>query len=144
MNSDQGHVGSCFCGAIEVRVTGEPAASGYCHCASCRGWSAAPVNAFTLWPTQAVAVTRGADKVGAFSKTDRSIRKWCKVCGGHLLTEHPAWGLVDVYASVIPGFAFKPGVHVNYGETVLRMFDGVPKQHDLPKEMGGSGTVRGD
>jgi hypothetical protein len=144
MRSEKEHTGHCFCGAIEVRVTGAPAACGYCHCASCRQWSAAPVNAFTLWPQTAVSVIRGADKLGAFSKTDRSIRKWCTVCGGHVLTEHPAWGLVDVYASVLPTFVFKPAVHVNYGETVLRMFDGVPKQHDLPKEMGGSGVVRGD
>ena len=31
-------------------------------------------------------------------------------------------------------------LHVNYGETVLPMRDGLPKQKDFPKEMGGSGT----
>ena len=41
--------GSCFCGAVELTVTGEPAAAGFCHCSSCRSWSAAPVNAFSLW-----------------------------------------------------------------------------------------------
>ena len=35
--------------------------------------------------------------------------------------------------------AFKPGVHVNYAETVLRMKDGLPKLKDFPKEFGGSG-----
>ncbi|HSM39955.1 MAG TPA: GFA family protein, partial [Afifellaceae bacterium] len=43
------HTGNCFCGAVEVEVTGDPAAMGYCHCQSCRTWSAGPVNAFTLW-----------------------------------------------------------------------------------------------
>src|SRR5207249_6986507 len=38
--------GSCFCGAVKFTVTGEPAAMGYCHCESCRSWSAGPVNAF--------------------------------------------------------------------------------------------------
>ena len=52
-----------------------------------------------------------------------------------------AWELIDVYASVIPDFRFEPGVHVNYGETVLHLYDGLPKQQDLPKEMGGTGTV---
>jgi hypothetical protein len=32
-------------------------------------------------------------------------------------------------------------VHVNYQEAVLRMHDGIPKQKDLPKEMGGSGEL---
>ena len=43
------HKGECFCGAVHVEVSGEPEAMGYCHCQSCRSWSAAPVNAFTLW-----------------------------------------------------------------------------------------------
>jgi hypothetical protein len=41
--------GSCFCGEVQLTVTGEPVAAGYCHCASCRSWAAAPVNAFSLW-----------------------------------------------------------------------------------------------
>ena len=32
-------------------------------------------------------------------------------------------------------------MHVNYQETVLPMRDGLPKQKDLPKEMGGSGAL---
>lgn len=28
--------GTCFCGAVEIEVSGEPVAMGYCHCASCR------------------------------------------------------------------------------------------------------------
>jgi hypothetical protein len=49
--------------------------------------------------------------------------------------------LVDVYAAMIPDFAFKPAVHVNYGEKVLAIKDGLPKMKDFPKEMGGSGVV---
>ena len=132
--------GGCFCGAVQLSVTGEPAAMGYCHCESCRSWAAAPVNAFTLWTPEAVQVTRGADQIGAFQKTARSLRKWCKACGGHLFTEHPLWGLIDVYAASIPDFPFHAGVHVNYQETRLRMRDGLPKMKDLPSEMGGSGV----
>jgi hypothetical protein len=32
-------------------------------------------------------------------------------------------------------------VHVNYQEHVVRMQDGLPKQKDLPQEMGGSGEL---
>jgi hypothetical protein len=141
MPTENEYKGRCFCGAVEIRVVGKPAAMGYCHCTSCRQWSAAPVNAFTLWPPASVTVTRGADQLGSFSKTERSIRKWCKACGGHVLTEHPGWKLVDVYAAMIPEFPFAAGVHVNYGETVLRLHDGLPKQKDLPREMGGSGAT---
>ena len=27
--------GSCFCGAVEIEVSGAPAAMGYCHCDDC-------------------------------------------------------------------------------------------------------------
>src|SRR5437016_14629097 len=95
--------GSCFCGAVKFTVAGDPAAMGYCHCESCRSWSAGPVNAFTLWNPDALKITRGADNIGGYEKTAASHRQWCKSCGGHLFTQHPAWNLVDVYAAVIPG-----------------------------------------
>ncbi|HYQ04369.1 MAG TPA: GFA family protein [Polyangiaceae bacterium] len=141
MSSDKHYQGRCFCGAVEVKVTGEPAAMGYCHCESCRQWSAGPVNAFTLWSPSAVTVTRGADQLASFSKTDRSVRKWCKSCGGHVLTAHPGWDLVDVYAAMLPDLPFKAMLHVNYGDSVLPMKDGLPKQKDFPAEMGGSGVL---
>lgn len=137
---DSTYSGSCFCGAVQFTVTGEPAAMGYCHCASCREWSAGPVNAFTLWKPEAMRITRGAENIGVYNKTPRSDRKFCKTCGGHLFTHHPHWNLTDVYAAVIPGLKFKPGVHVNYQDTVLPMKDGLPKMKDFPAEMGGSGT----
>jgi hypothetical protein len=47
--------------------------------------------------------------------------------------------VIDVYSGVIPDFQFRPGFHVNYGETVLPMRDGLPKFKDFPKDFGGSG-----
>jgi hypothetical protein len=133
--------GRCFCGAVEIKVVGAPAAMGYCHCASCREWSAGPINAFTLWQPDAVTVTRGAEHLNSFNKTENSARKWCTKCGGHVLSDHPGLKLTDVYAAVIPDFPFKPMLHVNYGETVLHVRDGLPKQKDYPAEMGGSGIA---
>ncbi len=131
--------GACFCGAVELRVTGQPNGMGYCHCRSCRSWSGGPVNAFTLWPAGAVEVTKGAEHVGTFHKTDMSHRKDCTLCGGHLMTAHPPLGMIDVFAATIPGFPFAAQVHVNYAETVLPMRDGLPKLKDFPAELGGSG-----
>ena len=139
--NDKSYRGRCFCGAVQFTVTGEPAAMGYCHCESCRTWSAGPVNAFTLWKPEAVRVMQGADSIGAFAKTPNSERKWCKRCGGHLFTAHPQWQLVDVYAALIPGFPYRAGVHVHYQEARLPIRDGLPKMKDLPAEMGGSGVL---
>ena len=141
MGDENLHTGKCFCGAVELTVTGEPLAMGYCHCDSCRAWSAGPVNAFSLWPPDAVRITKGANDIGSYQKTPKSIRKWCKTCGGHLLTEHPLWKVTDVYVAVIKNLPFKAALHVNYENTVLRMKDGLPKQKDFPTEMGGSGKL---
>ena len=135
------HTGTCFCGAVSVEVTGTPEAMGYCHCRSCRSWSAGPVNAFTLWKPESVKVTAGAEHVGAYAKTPTSDRKYCTKCGGHVMTDHPTFGLIDVYAATIPTLDFKPALHVNYAETVLPMKDGLPKLKDFPEAFGGSGET---
>ena len=133
------HNGKCFCGAVEIEVQGSPEAMGYCHCSSCRSWSASPVNAFTLWKPENLKVLNGAEHLGSFKKSDASDRQFCKTCGGHVMTDHPSLGLVDVYAATIPAMKFKPAVHVNYAESVLPMKDGLPKLRDFPAELGGSG-----
>lgn len=135
------HTGRCFCGTVELEVIGSPEGMGYCHCSSCRSWSAAPVNAFSLWKPEAVRITAGAEHIATFKKTDFSQRQYCKKCGGHLMTRHPSIGLVDVFIATIPTLKFTPGVHVNYSETVLPMRDGLPKLKDFPAELGGSGVV---
>jgi hypothetical protein len=141
MNNEKGYQGSCFCGTVQFTVSGEPAGMGYCHCGSCRRWSAGPVNAFTLWKPEAVQITQGAENIGTYNKTLKSYRKWCKNCGGHIFTEHPEMGLTDVYAAVIPDFPYHAALHVNYQQAVLQVKDGLPKMKDLPNEMGGSGVT---
>jgi hypothetical protein len=135
------HKGECFCGAVKLEVLGEPEAMGYCHCRSCRSWSGGPVNAFSLWKPENVKVTAGAENIASFKKTELSHRQYCRKCGGHLMTNHPSLGMVDVFAATLPTLKFAPAVHVNYSETVLPMKDGLRKLKDFPKEFGGSGEA---
>jgi hypothetical protein len=137
----QSHIGKCFCGAVEIEVAGEPAGMGYCHCESCRHWSAGPVNAFTLWDPENVRIIKGAEHIRQFNRTENSDRKWCAKCGGHIMCGHPGLNLMDVYAAVIPSVPFIPAVHVNYAETALPIRDGLPKLKDFPAEFGGSGET---
>ncbi len=135
------HKGQCLCGAVEIEVTGEPVGMGYCHCDSCRHWSAGPVNAFTLWEPEQVKVVKGKEHLLQFNKTENSDRKWCAKCGGHVMAGHPGLRLIDVYAAILPSVEFKPGIHVNYAESVLPMTDGLPKMKDFPADFGGSGDL---
>ena len=146
MSAENVYSGSCFCGNVKFELTGEPEAMAYCHCNSCRRWSAGPVSAFTLWKPESINILNGESDIGVFTKnpgseddTIYSIRKWCKKCGGHVLTDHPIMRLVDVPAVLIEGLQFNPGFHVHYQDSVHHMLDGLPKWRDLPEEAGGSG-----
>lgn len=148
MNNEKNYEGRCFCGDVQFTLTGEPEVMAYCHCNSCRQWSAGPVSAFTLWKPDTVKIIKGHDKIASFNKnpdtTDdviNSNRMWCKTCGGHIYTDHPGMGLIDVPSAVIFKLVFKPGFHVHYQETVHSMKDGLPKYKNLPEEAGGSGEA---
>lgn len=135
------HTGTCFCGAVEIEVSGAPLEMGYCHCSSCRSYSGGPLGAFILFKSEDVRVTKGAELVGRFNKSGMSDRQFCKQCGGHLMTAHPALGLTDVRPAALPGIAFEPVVHLHYAEKVLPVRDGLPKLKDFPAAVGGSGEV---
>ena len=137
------HQGACFCGAVQLEVSGEPVAMAYCHCESCRSWSGSPVHGSTMWNADSVKVTSGSDHIATFHKTPESIshRKYCTKCGGHLMISHPSFGQIDVLPATLPSLKFSPSVHVNYGESVLAIDDGLPKFRDFPVEFGGFGEL---
>ena len=134
------HVGSCFCGAVEMEVTGAPEAMGYCHCRSCRSWSGGPVNAFSLWKPEAVRVTKGAEHVATFQKTETQPAPVVQEVRRAPDGQSSAAGPRRRIRRDDPDLDFAPGVHVNYAETVLPMRDGLPKLKDFPAEYGGSGA----
>jgi hypothetical protein len=132
------HVGSCYCGEVQIEASGDPLDMGYCHCNECRRYSTAPVSLFTLWKPETVKITKGADSLGKFKSSEMSDRRYCTKCGGHVMIDHPTLGLADIRVS-LNNFTFKPTVHLNYEEKVLPIKDGLPKLRDFPKEIGGSG-----
>lgn len=136
--------GSCFCGAVEFEVSGAPVAMGYCHCDDCAAWAAAPINAFSLWAPDCVKITKGEENIGTFNKTENSYRKFCRICGGHVMSDHPGMKLVDVYPSAVPDLTHEPSLHVFYAYKTVSMTDGLPKFADLPTDFGGSGDTLPD
>ena len=85
--------------------------------------------------------TKGEEHVGTFNKTERSARKFCKICGGHVMSDHPGFGLVDIYATIVPELKHEPTLHVFYEYKTISMKDGLPKFKDLPGDFGGSGDT---
>ena len=131
------HKGQCFCGSVTVEVTGDPVAQGYCHCADCRAWSAAPVTAYAMWPAGQVEVTAGEEHLSDFNKTGFNRRRHCTKCGGNVMSVLDAAGLVDIYPVLLAGFAFQPTAHVQYLHRVMDMKDDLPKFRDFPEGFGG-------
>lgn len=131
----------CACGAVEAELSGSPILQCYCHCSDCRGWLGAPVHAATGWPEAQVRFVKGRNNVVTYKRTERSLRKSCKTCGGAVLVEHPQIKVVDVLASNIKGFRFNPSMHIFYGERMIDMKDGLPKYRKTPEAMGGDGET---
>ena len=138
------HKGACFCGAVQIELTGEPNMMGYCHCTDCAEWAGAPVNAFSLWSPENVKVTAGEDKLASYARTPASHRKFCRECGGHVLSEHPDMGMTDVYLNIVPTLQHQGTMHIFYGEKSMSVPDGLPKFKDMPAEFGGSGEMLSD
>jgi hypothetical protein len=139
--SDETYKAACFCGSVELEVSGTPLFVGFCHCESCRTWLGAPINAATLWPIDSVRILKGEQLLATYKKTERSHRKHCTACGGHVMNAHPSEGMIDVFAPILRDFPFAPTMHVHYGERILSVPDGLPKFRDLPEEFGGSGAL---
>ena len=136
--------GSCFCGAVELSASGESVAMGYCHCKDCAKWSASPINSYSFWAPDQLKITKGKEHIQTFSKTSHSRRKFCKNCGGHIMTEHPDSNMIDIFVPILDDFQFKPSIHVYYESKTVSVKDGLPKFKDLPLEFNGSGETMPD
>jgi len=133
---------TCACGAVRLEAEGEPVLQCYCHCTLCRGMTGAPVNAVALWPRDAVQFATGEDRLTRFQRPGTpSIRLGCRACGGLVGSDLPHAALFDIFAGLVRDLDFAPTLHLNYGNAVLRIRDGLPKFRDMPEHAGGSGAL---
>ncbi len=132
---------TCFCGAVEVEVSGPAVSQGYCHCGSCRAFTAQPFIAYAIWPAPNVSVTRGDASLAAAPRNDMTTHRFCKDCGGHVMNELNGGAVVDVYPMIIEGHRFEPQAHMCYAERVIDFRDGLPKYRDMTERSGGSGQL---
>ena len=60
------------------------------------------------------------------------------------MSDHPGMKMLDVYASVVPGFTHEPTMHLYYSEKTVSVKDGLPKYANMPADFGGSGDTLPD
>lgn len=77
--------GGCQCGAVGIRVHGEPSGVIYCHCRDCRRSSGAPVSLFAGYRTGQIEWKQGEPKTYESSPGVR--RSFCAECGTPLSYE---------------------------------------------------------
>ncbi|MEM7745372.1 MAG: GFA family protein [Pseudomonadota bacterium] len=124
--------GGCLCGAIRFQAHGRPEGAGYCHCASCRRHTGAPVAAFVVFVREQVDWTTGAR--GLFDSSPGVRRAFCRDCGSSLTWEarHRGTDLVEIHISALDDpDAFAPNEHTHWREKIgwLQMADDLPR-HD--------------
>ena len=133
------YVGACLCDRVRLRVSGAPVRVAFCHCAPCRRWHAAPVNAWAAWPAPAVEVVRGLEELEKHAH-GHSLRHWCRRCGTGLMNRLGDWTVVYAMALEASGYVHRASCHIHCDEAVFDMRDGLPKYVDLPAEIGEEGV----
>jgi hypothetical protein len=125
---------SCLCGAVKVRINGEPVEQFYCHCDDCQAASGGPYVAVAVYPKDAVTVQGELNTL-----TIRTMpRKWCARCGTRMIGEVVDFDQRGVNAYLLPQGAFTPAFHINCRYAVLPVRDDLPHFKGFPAKFGGS------
>ena len=125
----------CRCGAIVLRISGEPVVQLYCHCDDCQAAHAAAYVPAAIYPAAAVEVTRGKPAAMVVKSTERMR---CAACGAYLFAELADAGMRSVSGYLLPKGEFKPQFHVQCGHAVLPVVDNLPHCKAFPPAFGGT------
>ncbi|GAQ78666.1 hypothetical protein KFL_000170120 [Klebsormidium nitens] len=134
--------GQCFCSSVQFEIVQMKAlAQTLCHCESCRRSHSTASLACMTFPIKLedgksadsegkLRIVKGEDKLKLYHHTPNSYsrRYLCKECGAHVFNSIPGMGMVTTFPTVFGGAVdFKPDFHVNYGEKIFAVRDGLPK-----------------
>ncbi|HLJ71089.1 MAG TPA: GFA family protein [Roseiarcus sp.] len=127
----------CRCGAIGLKIAGEPVVQLYCHCGDCQAAHGAAYAPATIYPAPAVEVVRG-EPAPMVVRTTQRMR--CAACGTYLFSELASAGVRSVSAMLLPKGEFKPQFHVQCEDAVLPVVDNLPHYKRFPAAFGGAET----
>ena len=127
--SERAYTGGCLCGAVRYEISGEVRTPCFCHCASCRRATGAPVVPWGTFAREALRVTRG--RLREYGSSDKVWRGFCARCGTSLTYRHDARAAeIDVtLASLDDPTQLQPLMHVWVRDRLAWM----PIADDLPQ-----------
>lgn len=79
--------GSCLCGTVQYEIDQLDGPIGHCHCRTCRKSNAAAFTS-TAWVNRDhFRWLRGRERLSSFESSPGKQRRFCSVCGSHLVAE---------------------------------------------------------
>ena len=121
--------GGCHCGAIRYQAEGEARTHALCHCTDCRRHAGAPMVGWTMYPQEAVKVTKGAPRIYVSSENGR--RHFCPDCGTGLFYTNAKGlpGIIDIQSATYDDPDAVPArAHVQVAERIKWK----ERAHELP------------
>ncbi len=124
----------CRCGAVKLRITGEPVVQLFCHCQDCQAAHDAAYAAAAIYPAASVEVIAGEPRPQVIRATPRMR---CADCHTHLFSEIAAAGVRSVNAYLLPEGVFQPQFHVQCAHAMRPVVDDLPHYRGFPPAFGG-------
>ena len=126
---DHVYAGGCLCGAVRYQLSGPVTALCFCHCASCRRATGAPMVPWGTFAREAVRITHG--RLSEYRSSPQVWRGFCSRCGPSLSYRHEARAAeIDVtLATLDEATQLPPTMHVWVADKLpwVTMEDGLPQ-----------------
>ncbi len=126
---------ACRCEAIEVEIGAGPQVQFYCHCDDCQALHGAAYVPESVYPADAVKITRG--EPGRWTLR-RNPRYFCPQCATRLFIDVLGLGVRGVSGSLLPAGDFRPTFHMQCRYAVRPVVDDLPHYLSRPARFGGS------
>lgn len=105
--------GSCLCGAVIYEVDSIDFPIGHCHCQTCRKAHAAPFATTAGVMREHFRWLQGEEKLSVFESSLGKLRRFCSVCGSHLMAERTSLPHVIVRVATLDDDPYKtPQRHI--------------------------------
>ena len=77
--------GGCLCGGIRYEIVGPVGSALNCHCSICRRWQGSAFRSRLSVPHSSFRFVRGEDLLVEYRSSERSIKRFCRVCGSPIV-----------------------------------------------------------
>ena len=74
-------MGSCFCSAVQFKLSNAPKAVVNCHCNFCRRHSGSAFATYAVVPEATFEIISGYDSISIFQFKENAHKHFCKQCG---------------------------------------------------------------